>query len=186
MANPASYFGFKPMNERYARIGKAYIASGYGTDIFSGQPVIDSGTSRRINAVGAATDAILGVFIGCRYTDASGQVQFKPYWPASTATLNAEDAVAMIWDDPNQLFVVRSSSTVAAADIGLLADVVNGTGNTRTGRAGSSIGATGGQQFRINGLFEEDFSDNAYGQYAQVYGKFHSHVLAGDAATVAA
>jgi len=186
MANTASYYGFKPKDDRYARISKAYIASEYGTAIFSGQPVIDSGTGRRINVVGAATDAILGVFIGCRYTNAQGEPKFSPYWPASTATLNGDDAVALIWDDPNELFVVRTSDTIAIADIGLLHDVVNGTGNTTSGRAGSSIGATGGQQFRTMGLFEEDHSGNVYGQYAQVYGKFHSHALAGDTATVAA
>ena len=34
--------------------------------------------------IGVAGSAIRGVFNGCKYTDSTGDYQFRPYWPAST------------------------------------------------------------------------------------------------------
>jgi len=126
------------------RASEYTIASAYATSIFSGDPVKTVGTGKTI-AQAAAGDTILGVFAGCRFTDANGDTQFKPYWPASTTATNI---VAYVFDDPQIVYEVQADDTVAAAALGQSFDVVVGSGSATTGRSAveldaSTAGATG-------------------------------------------
>lgn len=122
------------------RASEYTIASGYATSIFSGDPVVTVGTGKTI-AQAAAGGNLLGVFAGVRYTDASGDTQFSPYWPASTTATNI---VAYVFDDPDIVYEVQADAAVAAAGLGLCYDIVVGTGSTVTGRSAVEldVGAT--------------------------------------------
>jgi hypothetical protein len=139
MANTYSPFGFKPT--RYLN-GAAWngqtnpypIASGYEQSIFTGDFVIINGTNRTIQSLQEAAGTsvtfqdgtteiantpILGVFMGCSYrqTPAENPVDpsspGRPYWPGGTVTLNSEDAVAFIMDDPQVVGLMQMDDTAS-------------------------------------------------------------------------
>lgn len=97
------------------------IASGYNTNIAAGDVVqwVDGGTSTTIEKQTATGDTsadidMLGVFVGCSYTDPStGQLWFSNMWPAGTA---ASDAMAFVVDDPQALYVVQASTSITNAN----------------------------------------------------------------------
>jgi len=94
------------------------------------------------------TDEIIGVFLGCSFTNpTTKQVQFSQYWPSGTA---AGDAVAIVADDPDQVFKVAvqiAAGTLASGSNALVGQNIainrawaGGTGNANTGN--SYIGVT--------------------------------------------
>lgn len=98
------------------------ILSGLAASIYTGDPVTFDGNGG-ITLATAGTNAILGVFAGVRYTDATGTEQFLPNWTTGTATLGALNALAYVIDDPFVLFDVQIASgaggTVAAPTIAI-------------------------------------------------------------------
>ena len=149
MANANSPFGFKavslhgtdPQQNVFAPDGYS-IASGYGTDIFFGDPVKSSGTADadgRPGIVIGTNGPIRGAFAGCFYTDSTGAPQYSMRWPASTV---AADAKAMVYDHPETVFMIQASASVAATDVGNKADFVSGSGNTRTNVSGYQLDAS--------------------------------------------
>lgn len=94
------------------------------------------------------TDAIVGVFLGCSYTNpTTKQRQFAQYWPAGTT---AGDAVAIVADDPDQVFkaavqvaagtLASASNALTGQNIAINRSWAGGTGNANTGN--SYIGVT--------------------------------------------
>lgn len=180
MANQDNPNGFTPHKHGRGgviRYSEEYtIASGLAANIFSGDPVKMTGTGRNIT-VCAAGDTTIGIFAGCRYTNAQGEPIFSPYWATGTV---AADAKAMVYDDPSIEFEVQADGAFVEADVGNKADFVAGTGNTRTGRSAfeldsSDIGT--GDGLLILGLV--DRPDNAYGTNAKVRVLLREHALRG-------
>ena len=66
------------------------IASAYDTAIHVGDPVEMTGTSNNIGRAAAGTVNAIGVFAGCKFIDAEGRPQFKPYWPANQVATEIE------------------------------------------------------------------------------------------------
>ena len=167
MANTNAKFGLRPIG----RLGSSYNSTGTteydlltGTtgSIYTGDPVKMVSTGGI--AVAAAGDVLLGVFQGCRYTNASGEVIYSPYWTTLTAS---SDAVAFVVDDPDATFEVQSAATgsVTVTDLGLNADIVYSAGSTVNGRSNVDLSgtmATGTAQCRIIG-FSNDPESNALG-----------------------
>jgi hypothetical protein len=137
------------------------IASGYAANIAAGDIVLltDNGTSTTITKQTAtgdtATDiAMLGVFMGCSYTDPStGQITFNNMWPTGTV---ASDAVAYVCDDPQALYVVMADEAITnTLDIyGKNAAIVQGAVNTtfkasRVALDASTIGTDANLPLRI-------------------------------------
>lgn len=141
MANRDAPMGLRPVahlsggtHGRYST-NKYHIASGYGSNIFSGDLVKLSGTGREVQLAETATsdNPVIGVFWGCEYRDTNGEVVFKKYWPASTATLNTEAATAWVIDDPDVIFEVQADEDIVAGDIGQGIDFAYTAGSTLTG-----------------------------------------------------
>ena len=92
---------------------------------------------------------VVGVFLGCSYTNASTkQPIFAQYWPGAASGIT--DAVAFVADDPDQLFKVASvgataNSTglviapVAQTMIGTNATLVLNTGSTTSGDSKAGV-----------------------------------------------
>lgn len=143
-------YGLKPVNliggQVFAGATRQIpIASGYATSIFYGDVVrlVAAGTLEK--DAGTATATPVGVFLGCEYTDPNTkQLLHSQYFPANTA---ADDIVAYVADDPDQLFkVVHVSGTtvvdgVARTVVGNNVALVQNAGSTNTGN--SAVAVTG-------------------------------------------
>lgn len=95
------------------------LLSGMTTPIYYGTPVklvIGTGASIAgvtvptgqmvIQPVAATTDAFIGSFAGVEYVDQNGRGQFSKFWTASLALLTGTQAVAYIWDDPENVYEI--------------------------------------------------------------------------------
>jgi hypothetical protein len=120
------------------------IASGYDTSIFYGDPVKLTTTGTIVNTTETSTapaTGFAGVFLGCSYVNAQGQVIFAQYFPANTTAPTGTFITAYIGDDPDQLFkiAVVSGTTVVTgiqySAIGSNAALVQNTGVTATGNS---------------------------------------------------
>lgn len=130
MANRDAPFGFRP----YRRLGggapspvsKYTIADALAENIGYGNLVSRSGTNRNvINAIdGVAGATIVGVFMGCEYQNARGEMIYSPNWVSATATKGAAGAVAYVMDDPRSTVITQMSAGLAAADPGQFAGLV--------------------------------------------------------------
>jgi len=150
MANVDMPAGLKPVRYMsgapYNGAVNAYsTATGDGTAIFIGDPVIISGTAQTINGViyqdvdqAATGDVIVGVVIAVDPvlgSGANGRDSTK-HRAAST------QRVLYVADDPGLLFEIQEVSggtALTAAAIGLNADFVVGSGNATTGASGVEL-----------------------------------------------
>ena len=115
MSSVAAPFGLRPIGRLDSGSLEAFrqypIASGYGTAIATGDIVqlVDGGTATTIekqSAVGTSAIDLVGIFLGCSYTDPNtNQKTFSQLYPASTA---ADDIMAYVVDDPNVLFTIQA------------------------------------------------------------------------------
>ncbi len=117
------------------------LASGYGTNIFTGDPVTLSTAGVVIVAV--ASQSVLGVFAGVEYVDTTNKYTVRyPFWPASKVTASTAQITAFVIDDPQVRYTVQEANTSAAAGtaltqavIGNNANIVLSTGNTTSGQS---------------------------------------------------
>lgn len=121
------------------------ITASYATNIFNGDVVklVTGGTVEK-SAIGANVTAepTLGVFVGCSYTNSSGQPVQGQYYPASAA-----NGVAYVVLDPQAAFKVAvttagNTSTVTSvtrAVVGTNMSIATGAGNTVSGNSGLSV-----------------------------------------------
>jgi len=171
MANQDAAFGLKSVGQLGSNVNSEgvteySIASGASGNIFSGDPVKMANTGTIL--VAAAGDQLLGVFRGCKYTNASGEVIYSSYWPDGTVS---SDAVAFVVDDPNALFEVQSAATgsVVQTVVGNNADIVYTSGSTVDGQSGVEISGTTAAtsaQLRIVGI-SGDPENNTLGTGSQ-------------------
>jgi len=122
-------YGLKPINliggtSYVGSTRKIPIASNYDTGIFNGDVVqYTSDGTIIITTAQAQTSAlagIIGVFVGCSFTDPStGQLTFRQNYPANTV---ASDIEAFVIDNPSQLYKVVNvtGNTADNATTGLL------------------------------------------------------------------
>jgi hypothetical protein len=157
MASVASPYGLKPVNQLggtpYAGATRSYLIDPAGTaaNIFNGSPVYvnasgylavatATGADATTNGfpVGTANTGIVGVFVGCSYFNAQGQLIFSQYYPTGVTGV----IQASVVDDPNVVFQVQSAGSVTQAAVGANLFFTTGavaTGSTTTGNSTSSV-----------------------------------------------
>jgi len=145
MANADAPFGFRPWKHGSGgtggRTNEYTLSTAYATSLFQGDLVKTDG-SGNIN-IAAAGNQVIGVFAGVNYIAADGSVTFKKNWVASTAEQSGTVIKALVYDDPQQLFLVQSNGTMTAADIGLFCDVdTSAAGSATTGQSGQQTSTT--------------------------------------------
>lgn len=137
MPNPVIKRGLLPVRTGgapYTGAANVYtVAAANAVAIFIGDPVTAATTSQTVNGVvyqdvvqGATGDVFQGVCVGVLPDVATS----LPYRAASTLRR------ILVADDPNLIFETNDISTgtpLAAADVGLNANIVVGTGSTVTG-----------------------------------------------------
>ena len=107
------------------------------TSIFQGDIVTQNTAGivtriARADGGSATSDIILGVFNGCFFTDpTTSKPTFSNRWPGNAAT----DAIALIYDDPMDVFEIQADAAFPVADLFGNFDIVDntGTGSTDSG-----------------------------------------------------
>lgn len=137
MSNLNNPFGFLPKRRLdggiVGRSGYDYtIADALAANIGYGNLVSRTGTGKNItNAVdGVSGSTVVGVFLGCKYRDTRGNVQYAANWISATATFAAEGAKAIVVDDPKVIFEAQMSADFQAVDSGQFAGIVIASPNS--------------------------------------------------------
>ena len=167
MASTATPYGLKPVKRAdgmpYAGAMSQYLIdpAGEASNIFTGQ-VVHIGADGYIALVtGTGADATtndwptgsssgmtgaIGVFMGCEYVNAQGQLIHSQYYPSGYAAPTGTAIKAYVVDDPNVLFQAQLDGSGAQTIIGtntfFAAAQSTSTGSTTTGRSTSALDAT--------------------------------------------
>ena len=165
MATVAAPYGLRPVRRAdglpYAGATSEYlIDSGYASNIYYGQVVHIDANGYVALVTGTGADATtndwptgsssgmtgaIGVFVGCEYINAEGQVVHNNMFPTGT-TSGGDDIKCKIIDDPNVLFQAQLDGAADQTDIGantfFAAAQSTSTGNSTTGISTSALDAT--------------------------------------------
>ena len=137
-----------------------FIASGYATALFQGDPVV--GLADGTIGIGVTGTGITGVFQGCKYTDPNGNIIFGAYWPASTVTQGALPATAAVCDDPNILYDIQVSNSANVAGPTIALGSLNANADFAVGGGGGNLGPrnnpAGGSTFTGQSAYYLNFS----------------------------
>ena len=187
-------YGLKPINliggQVYAGQTRQYvIASGATPAIFNGDVVkiVAGGTIEK--DTGETTATPCGVFMGCSFVNAQGQVIFSQYFPSGTTAPTGTQITAYVADDPDQLFkaVLVSGATedgngltpayLGRTVIGGNAQLVQNTGSTTTGDSKVGIytdGATVTPSLPIRIIDVVPDTANSSGNFVELIVKFNA------------
>ena len=189
MASTASPYGLRAVNELgglpYAGSTRTFLIdpAGYNTNIFNGS-IVAINTSGYINIVTTNGDnstpfpaGTIGVFVGCSYYNAQGQLIFSQYYPANTTGV----VQAFVIDDDRAVFQVQANGSVGQTGLGMNAILANvqstSTGSTTTGNSNvaisSTLAATSGYAFRIVGFVNMQGFSQVGDAYTDVLVKFN-------------
>jgi hypothetical protein len=190
MASTASPYGLRAVNELgglpYAGSTRTFLIdpAGYNTNIFNGS-IVAINTSGYINIVTTNGDdstpfpaGTIGVFVGCSYYNAQGQLIFSQYYPANTTGV----VQAFVIDDDRAVFQVQADGSVAQTGLGMNAYLAavqsTSTGSTTTGNSNtaldaSTLAATSGFAFRIVGFANVPGFSQVGDAYTDVLVKFN-------------
>lgn len=198
MANANSPYGLLPLvsENGTVRTNYYYIPSSYSTALYVGDTVIKSGTSNtnvsingRIYTAGSlpaitkatagATNLITGVIIGFVVNPAN--LNSPTYNPANT------EAIAIVCDDPQQLFKAQCLGTLLVTQVGLNANLNFGTADSIWGQSGITIdidNAATTQEFQVSVKRLLDTPGNELGLYSQIVLKINQHTEATNTAGI--
>ena len=180
MASTASPYGLRPVNRvdgmPYAGATQTFLIdpAGEATNIFYGQVVIigadgylaistATGADITSNNLGGNGIGAIGVFVGCQFVNAQGQVIDSQFYPSGTTGV----VTAKVITDPSVAFQAQLDGSGAQAVLGtntfFAAVQSTSTGSTRTGNSTSALESTvvtTAAAFRIVGFVEiEGFSE---------------------------
>jgi hypothetical protein len=188
MATTASPYGLRPINRvdgmPYAGATQTFLIdpAGYNTNIFYGSVVIinssgyinistATGEDITTNNLGGNGVGAIGVFVGCQFVNAQGQVIDSQYYPANTTGV----VTAKVITDPMVTFQAQldgsGAQTVLGTNTFFAAVQSTSTGSTQTGNSTSALDATvqaTAAAFRIVG-----FASTPGDTYTDVFVKFN-------------
>ena len=136
MANQSEKFGLRPYRKLdgtplVGAQNRYTIASGYTSAIFQGEMVEPLGTGNIQRHGPNTSDAVVGVFNGCFYTDPTTQKPtYSNYYPGGIA---ASDITAFVVDDPDAVFLMDADEAFTRADLFKNYSVTTAGGVTQTG-----------------------------------------------------
>ena len=175
MATASSPYGLRPVKRAdglpYAGAVSHYLIdpAGVANNIFNGSVVqltaagyveLADGTGKDIttNNFGGSSIGALGVFVGCDYINAQGQVIHSQYYPTGTTGV----VHAYVVDDPNVVFQCQLDAVSGQDDVGsitgfIAAQHATTSGSTATGNSTMAVDAT--VQTSVGGLLILGFVD---------------------------
>jgi len=158
-------YGFKPLNRLdglpYAgAIRQIPVAPAYATAILNGDTVKVDTNGYIVAASTTDSGNIVGVLVGCSYTNSSGQPVQGQYYPAAQST-STNMSFAYVVDDPSAVFKVVAtvasstaptaySRSIVGSNVALVANVGStNTGDSYYGIDGSSAATTNTLPVRV-------------------------------------
>ena len=174
MAATASPYGLRPINRvdgmPYAGATQTFLIdpAGESTNIFYGQVVIigsdgylaistATGADITTNNLGGNGIGAIGVFVGCEFVNAQGQVINSQFYPSGTTGV----VTAKVITDPSVAFQAQldgsGTQSVLGTNTFFAAVQSTSTGSTTTGNSTSALDATvqtTAAAFRIVGFVE--------------------------------
>ena len=159
MASTATPYGLRPVNRvdgmPYAGATQTFLIdpAGEATNIFYGQVVIigadgylaistATGADITTNNLGGSGVGAIGVFVGCQYVNAQGQVINAQYYPSGTTGV----VTAKVITDPSVAFQAQldgsGAQTVLGTNTFFAAVQSTSTGSTTTGNSTSALEST--------------------------------------------
>ena len=193
MAATATPYGLRPINRidgmPYAGATQTFLIdpAGEGTNIFYGQVVIigadgyiaistATGADITTNNLGGNGIGAIGVFVGCQYVNAQGQVINSQYYPSGTTGV----VTAKVITDPFVTFQAQldgsGAQTVLGTNTFFAAVQSTSTGSTTTGNSTSALESTvqtTAAAFRIVGFVEVQGFSAIGDAYTDVLVKFN-------------
>jgi len=141
MANVNTPFGLKPLRD--ARSGQEtgglemfYHPASDGTALYIGDPVVKNGSADAAGVAGVVRAVAAGPITGVvQGFVPDGTTNQNGYGAASTAYY------VLVATDPSEMFVIQEDGGLAAADIGLNANLTVGAGNAYSKRSGFKLDA---------------------------------------------
>ena len=188
MATTAAPYGLRPVRRvdgtPYAGATNTYLINpaGVANNIFYGSIVqltaagyieLADGTGKDIttNNFGGSSVGAAGVFVGCEYVNAQGQVIHSQYYPSGTTGV----VKCKIVDDPMVLFQAQLDAVSGQDDVGTITGFASAqhattSGNTATGNSTMALDAT--VQTTVGGLMICGFVSPTDDTYPDVLVKF--------------
>ena len=140
-------YGYKPVNliggQQFAGSTRMLpISYNYGTAIYYGDPVTLSATAGVTNGTVIlptlpvnTTNTIVGIFLGCYYTNpTTKQRQYSQYYPGN---ITAGDITALVGDDPDLILRTSVATATNALTIGSASQLL--LGKNMIGNSGATI-----------------------------------------------
>jgi len=184
MANVNKPFGLRPMGNLSATgAQKQYgyqIADNQSGAIYLGD-LVTNYDGYIFKFVAATHSSAVGVFNGCTYVDpTTGKQRWSNYYPGSV-DITTGIIQADVIDDPNQLFLIQSTSSTSIdqTKIGWNAPIsTSTTGSTTTGLSNMTIDSanvakTSTLALKVVGLYNQ--SGNDFGAYEILVVKINTH-----------
>ena len=160
MATIASPYGLVPVRKAdgtpYAGARDAFLIDpagvaeriGYGSIVILANGYVKlslktgSASGDTNNFGGTADNGALGVFVGCEYINAEGQLIFSQFYPESTV-----NATAYVVTDPGVTFQAQANGALAQATLGqnvpVIAQTATGSVSNTTGKSSLVLNAAG-------------------------------------------
>lgn len=158
MATIASPYGLVPVRKAdgtpYAGARDAFLIDpagvaeriGYGSIVILANGYVKlslktgSASGDTNNFGGTADNGALGVFVGCEYINAEGQLIFSQFYPENTV-----NATAYVVTDPGVTFQAQANGALAQATLGqnvpVIAQTATGSVSNTTGKSNLALGA---------------------------------------------
>ena len=181
MANKDAPFGFKLVGKLGSSVQnngttEYEIASGATGSIFSGDPVRMTAAGTILVHDAASEQPILGIFRGCQFSDSAGNVTFKSFFP--TGQTSTSTIVAFVEDDPNNLYEVQCTGSLALAAVGANVDLAYTAGSTITGQSKAEVASSSGSSaanYRIVGVSKDSENNELGSANVNVIVKINEH-----------
>ena len=182
MANANTPFGLKPIRRAGSMpesggLTMYYHPASDATALYIGDAVVKNGSSDAAGVPGAVKSAAAGPYTGVvEGFVPDGTTDRLGYGPASTAYY------VLVRDDPNAEFIIQDTAgTIAAADVGLNANMTLAAGSAYSRRSGNVLDAatkntTAALALKILGL--APIPGNDFGAYAKLRVKINNHTEA--------
>jgi len=188
MATTAAPYGLRPVKRvdgmPYSGATETFLIdpAGEATNIFYGQVVIigadgyiaistATGADITTNNLGGDSIGAIGVFVGCEYVNAQGQVVHSQYYPSATTGV----VKAKVVTDPMVVFQAQldgsGAQTVLGTNTLFAAAQSTSTGSTRTGNSTTALDAT--VQTTVGAFRIVGFASTPGDAYTDVYVKFN-------------
>jgi len=181
MANANTPFGLKAVKDANSSVETGGLEMFYhpasdATALYIGDPVVKNGSADAAGVAGVVRAVAAGPITGV----------VEGFVPDGTTNQNGFGAAStafyvLVNTDPYQLYEIQEAAGLAAADIGLNANMATGAGNAYTKRSGFQLdgatkAATATLALKIRGLAPKPGND--FGAYNKVHVTINNHTEA--------